>query len=577
MNSSESDLFRFTSGPRDAKILIVGEAWGSDEAIAQSPFVGASGKELDRMLLEAGVQRSVCLATNLIPARPQGNEMWRFCVPRSEGEGHLWRGLHPSSDLRASLTRLYALINLVKPELIIACGNYPLWALTDVCTTKYSAALGGRVIPSGIGDFRGSMLFTDPAIPCRRSRVLPIYHPALILRDWSQRAVTVHDLKERVTLALRDEWESPKTNIIHNPSYEEAYAFLETALSLLSTQKLTYTCDIETRNRLITCVGFGTSPSSAIVIPFWAKAGGTFTSKWTPPQEARLIRLLCKLLTHPNIQLIGQNFLYDMYYFHRTWNIQVRCFYDTMLAQHLLFPGTSKGLGYLSSLYCRYHRYWKDDNHEWDAKTDMDDHLRYNGEDCIRTFEVYEQQAPSITQQNLTFQWEEQLKINAVAFELMCRGVRVDRAARAKLLMESIDAAAAREAFLLKLIPQEWIAPQSKVTWPSSPSQQKIVFFDLLKLPPKYHKKTKQLTLDKEALPAIKQKHREFAPIISTLLELRSIELFISNFIRAPLSPAGRLHCSFNPGGTKTFRWSSSKNPLGEGANLQTLPKGGEK
>jgi len=38
-----------------SRIAIIGEAWGKDEAAAKRPFVGASGRELNRMLEEAGL------------------------------------------------------------------------------------------------------------------------------------------------------------------------------------------------------------------------------------------------------------------------------------------------------------------------------------------------------------------------------------------------------------------------------------------------------------------------------------------------------------------------------------------
>src|SRR5213593_3063297 len=62
-------------GPRDAKIVIVGEAPGFDEELAGQPFVGASGKELDKMLKEAGIHRDECYVTNVCKWRPPNNEM----------------------------------------------------------------------------------------------------------------------------------------------------------------------------------------------------------------------------------------------------------------------------------------------------------------------------------------------------------------------------------------------------------------------------------------------------------------------------------------------------------------------
>lgn len=45
-----TEAFSFCSGPRDAAIAIVGEAWGEQDKMAGRPFFGASGQELTRML-----------------------------------------------------------------------------------------------------------------------------------------------------------------------------------------------------------------------------------------------------------------------------------------------------------------------------------------------------------------------------------------------------------------------------------------------------------------------------------------------------------------------------------------------
>ncbi len=49
-----------TSGPRTARVMIVGEAPGIDEERLGEPFVGQSGMELTRMLMEAGINRHEC-------------------------------------------------------------------------------------------------------------------------------------------------------------------------------------------------------------------------------------------------------------------------------------------------------------------------------------------------------------------------------------------------------------------------------------------------------------------------------------------------------------------------------------
>ena len=54
--------------------MLVGEAWGEQEEYQRTPFVGASGAELNRMLHEAGIMRSECFVTNLVNARPPSND-----------------------------------------------------------------------------------------------------------------------------------------------------------------------------------------------------------------------------------------------------------------------------------------------------------------------------------------------------------------------------------------------------------------------------------------------------------------------------------------------------------------------
>ena len=69
-----SDPWYGTSGPRDAHVVLVGESWGTAEADQRQPFVGESGKELTRILSDAGIQRSALFLTNCFAAQPPNNE-----------------------------------------------------------------------------------------------------------------------------------------------------------------------------------------------------------------------------------------------------------------------------------------------------------------------------------------------------------------------------------------------------------------------------------------------------------------------------------------------------------------------
>ncbi len=63
----------FADGNPSARVMFVGEAPGRDEDIEGLPFVGRSGKLLDRMLAAIGLDRTAVYIANIVPWRPPGN------------------------------------------------------------------------------------------------------------------------------------------------------------------------------------------------------------------------------------------------------------------------------------------------------------------------------------------------------------------------------------------------------------------------------------------------------------------------------------------------------------------------
>jgi uracil-DNA glycosylase family protein len=91
----------FGEGPNSAEIVLIGEQPGDEEDRKGHPFVGHSGKLLDRALEEAGIDRSLVYVTNAVKhfkfeergkrrlhKKPNGTEM-RACRPWLEAEIHL--------------------------------------------------------------------------------------------------------------------------------------------------------------------------------------------------------------------------------------------------------------------------------------------------------------------------------------------------------------------------------------------------------------------------------------------------------------------------------------------------------
>jgi uracil-DNA glycosylase family 4 len=376
------DLWYGTSGSTDAPIVVVGESWGLEEFQQKRPFVGSSGTELHRILAEAKLDHSQILFTNMVADRPPANETWRFFKPKATKPQRIG-GLAPTTETCDEISRLYRQISANPRRLVIAVGNWSMWALSNRAGSTVIRESNGRAIPvdqqtwtpTGITSWRGSMWYCEPHpefgdltphIP-----FLPIVHPAAILRQWTLRAPTVHDLRARVPMALRQDWRQPHAPVMHAPpTFGEACGRLEHWLVRAKHgEKIDLAVDIETVRRLfISCIGFCDSPYFAMSIPFLHhdREDGSLETYWTTDQEATLIGLIRQVLSHPNIKVIGQNFIYDTQYIQHWFGVTPQLHFDTMLAQNVLFPGTPKTLEYLSSLYCSYHWYWKD-HKDWDT------------------------------------------------------------------------------------------------------------------------------------------------------------------------------------------------------------------
>lgn len=101
----------FGEGPKSADIVLIGEQPGDEEDRQGHPFVGPSGKLLDRALVDAGIDRSLVYITNAV-------KHFKF-----EERGK--RRLHKKPngiEIRACQPWLEAEINLLQPEIIVCLG-----------------------------------------------------------------------------------------------------------------------------------------------------------------------------------------------------------------------------------------------------------------------------------------------------------------------------------------------------------------------------------------------------------------------------------------------------------------------
>lgn len=327
-------------------MMILGEAPGEQEEKLGIPFCGPSGKELERMLAEAGLNSGQIYMTNVFHTRPKNNNLaslmmsaqqWKdylkatapqvSCPPPLKIEGKLYY-LHP--NLYPELTRLQREIEEVQPPLILTLGNTALWSLT------------GR---QNISSVRGTTLQSSTLLHNSR-KLLPTYHPAAVLRQWDLRPIVIADLMKAKVQAEFPEIRRPRRLLTVNPSLSDLRLFHQ---RLCETPPATLAVDVETKFGQITEISFAPSAHESFVVPF---VKGFRSNYWPTQSDEASALALCKAILQTEIPKIFQNGLYDLQYIWRTWRFAPRnCLHDTMIRHHAMLPEVQKGLGFLGSIY----------------------------------------------------------------------------------------------------------------------------------------------------------------------------------------------------------------------------------
>jgi DNA polymerase len=149
----------FADGNPQARVMFVGEAPGRDEDIEGLPFVGRSGKLLDRMMAAIGLDRTSVYIANIVPWRPPGN---RTPTPQESA---------------ICLPFTLRQIELADPDILICLGNPSTQTLLNskdgILKTR------GRWFPFHTGT--------------REIRAMATLHPAYLLRQPVQKRLAWRD------------------------------------------------------------------------------------------------------------------------------------------------------------------------------------------------------------------------------------------------------------------------------------------------------------------------------------------------------------------------------------------------
>ena len=157
-NTSRSTVF--CDGNSKSKIMLIGEAPGNQEDIEGKPFVGKSGKLLDKILDFINITRKNCYIINIIPWRPPGNR-------------------NPTTkEIRQCLPFVKKHIELVKPDILVLVGSISAKSILDT--------------DLGITKLRGEWhTYKDKKLEIPS---LPIFHPAYLLRRPTSKSLLMKDI-----------------------------------------------------------------------------------------------------------------------------------------------------------------------------------------------------------------------------------------------------------------------------------------------------------------------------------------------------------------------------------------------
>ncbi len=132
-----------------AKLMIIGEAPGAKEEELGEPFVGRSGKLLDKLLRNVGIDiNQDVYFCNVVKCRPPQNRR------------------PTKAEIQENLPWLYQQIKLVNPRVIVLVGATALEAILK--------------IKSRITILRGKWIDWEDRL------VMPVFHPSYLLRNPSK-------------------------------------------------------------------------------------------------------------------------------------------------------------------------------------------------------------------------------------------------------------------------------------------------------------------------------------------------------------------------------------------------------
>lgn len=489
-------------GNPSARLVIIGESPSFDELKTGQPFTGPSGRELDRLLKESGINRSDCWLTNVC-------KHFVTPAPFDKKISFAKRAFDEGINLSEQIDHLRIELHQIQPNCILILGGTALWALTG--KTK-------------IQDYRGSII-SGMGYKC-----VATYHPAHLIhqekgeiKGYWNRKVMILDFKRALRQSKFRELILPSRNlhVIRNSS--ELYDFEQTFINQTDVS-----IDIEANpsgSCIPICIGLSYNHNYGVTVPLWNIEG---ISSIPDSDLASCWNILARILNRNNI--IGQNFGYDRDKIKRLGFIIGGLKSDTMLKSFVINPELPKNLAFNTSIYTEEPFYKNEGMYEGS----INDLLMGCARDACVTKEVDEGMDRDIDELNLRPFYENFiLPLHDLYAYIESEGLKTDESVRARLIRKYVEWDEKIRFELFNLAGDHINT--------SSPKQVASLLYDNWKIPQRKGTGEEVLTGLLNGVVKDERKRRG----IELILEDRRVKKTLSSYLLSPTDFDGRMRTSF--------------------------------
>lgn len=529
------------SGPKDAKIMVIGEAPKKSDIEENEPFTGSDGRLLQSLFFRAQLLWSECYVTYVIKEQPPKNNLEHFIKFKRNSVEH-------RETYDEYVAFLKEEIKEVKPNVVLAVGNVALYALTG---------------ETGVTSWRGSVLESS-LIP--GLKVIPTIHPYAAIRQYMYQYYIFNDIQKLKEQAEFSHLPEKPYSYITNPTLEQSHAYLERC-----KKSSLVAFDIEVggyKHGLseVSCISFSVDKESAISIPF-TRAG---EPRWSPSNEAEIWDSIAEILSNEQLRKVAQNRFFDGHFLFRRYGIVTKNCEDTMIAQAILRPDFPKGLDFINSLYTDIGYYKADGKEFFGGRGNEETFWVYNAKDSMVLSLCWHEMEDELKERNL---WETYQAQNGIVESLIFmseHGMKLDTLGLTRKANETEK--------ILNRLEQEFHELAGRELNLRSHKQLKEYFYGKKREGglglPAYKNSAGKPTTDEKALLKLSRPltTRPAVQEAKILLEHRKLSKLKGTYYEMSYDDDGRIRSSMNPVGTRTGRLSSSQNIFGTGANLQNQP-----